>query len=463
MLKYAMLRFKQLFYVILMILGSDHMYREIEEKLKQWKHQTKKKPLIIKGARQTGKTYSIRKFAEDNYKTIIEINFERDLAYIDLFKRTRNPKEILSYIELDNLDKEFIADDTLLFFDEIQASGDALTALKFLAENCPYDIICSGSMLGIAVASSTSFPVGYVETWEMVPMNFIEFLLALGVTKTWLDKLFDSYSFLTPIEPVLHNQFNHFFDLYVICGGMPEAVQKYVDTQSHAEVLRVQRRIVSDYLNDMVKYAPANDKIKVRECFASLPLQLSKENKKFQYKLVKKGYNARYFDTSLKWLEDSGLIIKVNRLSGILNPLEMGRELSIFKIYMADTGLLISQFDNSIVKDIIIGKLDVFKGMLYENIGAQILKSAEKNMYYYEPNNSAEIDFIIHYEGNVTPIEVKAGLRTRSTSFTKFVDDYKCVQAYRFSKKNIGTDASNALFLPYYLLPFVLKKEKKLI
>lgn len=439
------------------------MYREIEEKLKIWKQQEKKKPLIIKGARQVGKTYSIRKFAKENYNTVIEINFERDVAYRELFKKTRNPEEILSYIELDNLDKELTVGQTLLFFDEIQASGDALTALKFLAEKCPYDIICSGSMLGIAIASSTSFPVGYVETWEMVPMNFLEFLLALGIKKVWLEKLNESLSTLLPIEQVLHDKFNHFFDLYVICGGMPEAVQKFVDTRSHAEVLRVQRRIVNDYLNDMAKYAPANEKIKVRECFASLPLQLSKENKKFQYKLVKKGYNARYFDASLKWLEDSGLVIKVNRLSAILNPLEMGCELSIFKIYMADTGLLISQFGDSIVKDIITGKLDVFKGMLYENIGAQILKAVEKNMYYYEPNNSAEIDFIIHYEGNVTPIEVKAGLRTRSTSFTKFVDDYKCVQAYRFSKKNIGTDASNALFLPYYLLPFVLKKEKKLI
>lgn len=437
---------------------GEIMYREIEEALVNWKKRKNKKPLIIKGARQVGKTYSIRSFASKNYKTVVEINFERNMEYIDLFKRTRNPKEILNYIEISNMDKTLEQNSTLLFFDEIQACGDALTTLKFLAEECPYDIICSGSMLGIAISSSSSFPVGYVETWEMFPMNFVEFLIALGMKKEHISMLQEHLTTLQPLEPTIHEKFNELFTKYMICGGMPEVVMTYVETGSLAAAIKVQRRIVQDYHNDMAKYANHSDKIKVMECYSSLPLQLAKENKKFQYKFVKEGYNARYYEASLKWLEESGLVIKVNRLKCIKSPLEAYVELPIFKIYMSDTGLLLSQFDDQALKDILTNKMDVYKGALYENIGAQILHSMNKKCYYYEPNTSSEIDFIIYYEGNVTPIEVKSSIRTRSTSFNKFVEDYNSKKAFRFSTKNISVK-ENIYYLPYYLLPFLLQSE----
>lgn len=313
------------------------MKRLLLENLVKWKKSLTKKPLILKGARQVGKTYLIRKFANEYYEDLIEINFERDQEFVELFKRTKSPKEILSFLELTFLDKKF-DHNTLLFFDEIQACSEALTALKFLSEEFNCDIICSGRMLGVAIATTSSFPVGYVETWDLYPMSFIEFLYALNVNQSIIDTIYQS-------------------------------------------------------LNDMIKYAPGADRIKARECFQSIPLQLAKENKKFQYKLVKKGGNARYYESSLDWLKESGLIIKTYRLKSITKPLELNIEQAIFKVYSFDTGLLISQFDETTIKELITGNLGVFKGAIFENIAAMILQNKQKANYYYQPSQTYEIRF----------------------------------------------------------------------
>ncbi len=416
-----------------------------------------KKPLIIKGARQVGKTYSVREFAKRNYQNLIEINFERELEYVELFKSTRNPKEILEYLKLANVDVSFNKN-TLLFLDEIQASSEALTTLKFLAEDFPIDIVCSGSVLGVAIASS--FPVGYVEIWDMMPLTFIEYLWALKLDESFLTDLSNSLKNKTPLSSSIHSKVNEIFTDYLIIGGMPEVVKIFLEKKSYRDSLNVQRRIVQDYTHDMAKYAQGSDRIKARECFESIPLQLAKENKKFQYTMVRKGYNARYYDSSLKWLEDSNLIIKTNRLSNVQIPIEAYVELPIFKIYMSDTGLLISRFDEKIITDLLSGKLGIYKGAIFENIVAQMLKSKEKTAYYYEPNQHSEIDFIINYEGEITPIEVKASLNTQSKSFTNFVKKNRCKKSVRLSMKNIGFDEElNILYLPFYLFEFWLNAE----
>ena len=292
------------------------MKRKIEQQLLKWKQMPNKKPLLIKGARQVGKTYSIRAFGKENYKYMVEINFERDISYIELFNKTQNPIELLDYLKISFMDIPFLKD-TLLFLDEIQACPDAITALKFMSEAFSCDIICSGSMLGIAIAKTTSFPVGYVETWDMYPMSFLEFLEAVSINKDILNRINQSLKRLEAVPEILHDKMNELFTKYMIIGGMPEVVATYAETKSIKECLMIQRRIVNDYLNDMAKYAISGDKIKARECFQSIPVQLAKENKKFQYSVVKKGYNARYYDSSLQWLEDSGLILKVNRLAHI--------------------------------------------------------------------------------------------------------------------------------------------------
>lgn len=436
------------------------MERSMEQKLLQWKQKKDKKPLIIKGARQVGKTTSIRTFAKQHYTNLVEINFEQDLKYITLFQKTHNPKDILEYLSIEYMDIPF-DQNTLLFMDEIQACPDAITTLKFMKESFPCDIICSGSMLGVAIAKTTSYPVGYVETWDMYPMSFLEFLTAYGIDETIIQRINQSLDQVSMIPEILHEKMNELFTTYMIVGGMPEVVKTFIDTKSIKETLQVQRRIVTDYFNDMVKYAIASDKIKARECFTSIPVQLAKENKKFQYSVIKKGYNARYYDSSLQWLEDSGIILKVNRIAHIDEPLEKEIELSVFKIYMADTGLFISQLNDGDIQKIISGELGIFKGALYENIAAQIFKRMNKSCFYYEPSQSSEIDFIIYYNGKITPIEVKAGKHTTSKAFHNFVNKYHPTNAFRFSQKNIGIAHDGAIqYLPLYMLDIMLEHEE---
>lgn len=447
-----------IYYIWMVIVMKRIIYNDLIE----WKNKKVKKPLIIKGARQVGKTYIIREFAKNNYKNLVEINFERDHEFQELFKQTKTAHDLLQYFELTYMDIQF-DNDTLLFLDEIQACGDAFTALKFLSEDFPCDIICSGSMLGVAVASSSSFPVGYVETWDMYPLTFLEFVDAMGVNPSIIDTIYQSIENNKPIPISIHEKFNQFFKDYIIIGGMPEVVQTYFQTKSYREALLIQRQIVDDYRNDMLKYAHGSERIKARECYDSIPLQLAKENKKFQYKLIKKGGNARYYESSLDWLKDSGLIIKTYRLKTPKIPLEINKEPNIFKVYMADTGLLVSQFDAAVIKAFISGNLGHFKAALYENVIAQILHSKKKDSYYFEPSQSQKIDFVIYYQGNVTPIEVKSSRNTVSTSFHNFIKTYKPSFAFKFSQKNIGENSQNVCYYLLYTLEFVLNKEKPVL
>lgn len=442
---------------------GEEMKRSIEKKLLDWKTNTSKKPLIIKGARQIGKTYIIRDFAKKNYQEIVEINLERDTNFVRLFEKSKNPKDFLNELMISFMEYQ-LNSDTLLFIDEIQACPNAITALKFMSEELPFDIICSGSMLGVAIANTYSFPVGYVETWDMYPMSFLEFLEAINFPPQLLEQINQPISNLTALPETLHERMNELFTTYMVIGGMPEVVSKYVETKSFKECLLIQRRIVNDYLNDMAKYAFPSDKIKARECFSSIPLQLAKENKKFQYSVIKKGYNARHYDSSLRWLNDSGIVLKVNRIEQIKSPLASSVELNVFKVFMSDIGLFISQLEDGEILKIINGDLGIYKGVLYENIAAQILKRKEKNCYYYEPNQFSEIDFIIEFEGEITPIEIKGGKHTASKSFMNFVKKYNPKQAFRFSQKNIGiSEEGSVLYLPIYLLEIVLDHEKELI
>lgn len=435
------------------------MERHIMKKLIQWKNSKKKKPLIIKGARQVGKTYIIRQFGKENYRNVLEINFERDLSAREIFQKTHDPKEIYEYFTYFALE-ERIDQNTLLFLDEIQACPDALTTLKFIGEDFPCDIICSGSLLGVAISKASSYPVRYVEVIEMFPLSFIEFLSALNIDRTVLRKVFDCVKNCELIPELLHDKMNEYFSLYMVIGGMPEVVQEYIDSQDKKNCLRIQRAIVNDYLADMVKYSDATQAIKIRECFESIPLQLAKENHKFQYSMIRKGYNARYFDNSLQWLKDAGIVIQTNRLAHIDYPLKKEVELSIFKIYMGDTGLLVSCFEDRDVLRIMQGEIGIYKGAIYENVVSQMLKRLSINAYYYEPNQYTEIDFVIDCLDGITPIEVKAGNHTTSKSFKNFVAKYKPQYAFRLSSKNIGKDEDNGIyFYPLYALEFKFDTE----
>ena len=431
------------------------MYRNVEENLKKWKKSVTKKPLVISGARQVGKTYSILKFAKENYKSYLYVNFERDLDIKNFMEKTANPKEIISYLEIAYPQINFEEGKTLIIFDEVQACPQALTSIKFLGSETKYDYIVSGSLLGIAIKHTSSYPVGYVESIEMKPMGFDEFLKAMNLKDQVILQLKDYFEKGEPVNEMLHEKFMDYFRTYIIVGGMPEAVKCYVKTKDFMAVRKIQRQIVEDYYRDMAKYAEAKDKIKAHECFSSIPLQLSKDNKKFQYKLVRDGGNARHFETSLQWLKDSGTIHFCHRLKCIDTPLQAYKEQSVFKIYMADTGLLVSQFDESIMKELLKNELGVYKGAIYENITAQMLIKNHHDLYYYEPTTRSEIDFILQEKGNIIPMEVKSGNNTRAKSLHAYVEKYNPVKAYRFSTRNVNAEDPIIKNYPLYMMMFV--------
>lgn len=436
------------------------MERTLLSNLKQWKEKPNKKILILQGARQTGKTWLIRQFGKQYYKRFVEINFERDQRHNQFFSRNSNPLEILNYLQLSY--PEIVFDrDTLLFLDEIQSCPLAITSLKFLQEQFPSDIIASGSLLGIGIRHTSSYPVGYTETLTLYPMSFYEFLKAIKAPASVFSLLDQPYEQFPIIEDYLHQYLITQFKRYMIIGGMPEAVLTYCQTNSLEEVIKVSKRIVNDYYNDMAKYGENSEKIKTRECYDSLPLQLAKDNKKFQYSVIRKGYNARYFGSSLKWLEEAHLIIKVNRLKAIKRPLKAYKEIEAFKVYSADTGILVSQFSTADIQKMATDDIGIYKGALYENIAAVILERSQKEMYYYQPSTSSQIDFVIDFKNEITPIEIKAR-RGNASSFTKFMNQYQCPLGFKFSLKNVHyDDEKHIIYLPIYLLESVLSHEKK--
>ncbi len=437
------------------------MKRKIEIEIKEWFASNQSKPLIIYGARQVGKTYIVRSFAKEMNLKCVEINFEKDISFVDLFNRTRNPQDILDFLRLSFLDTEFDTS-TILFLDEIQAAPSALTALKFLSESFPCRIIASGSALGVAIASS-SYPVGYVETKIMTPMTFVEFLWAMSVPEDIIESMKSSLQTLTPLPTIIHEKLNDLYTKYILVGGMPEVVKSYVTNQSFKDTYSIQKHLVNDYYNDMAKYAQGSERIKVRECYQSLPSQLAKDNKKFQYKLVKKGAGSRHYESSLQWLEDSHMIIKTLRLNNTAFPIESNVDISSFKVYLSDTGLLVSLFGEEIIQNI-LNDSSTIKGSFYENSIAQTIKSSHKTSYYYEPNQHSEVDFIIKYEGQMCPIEVKSSHHKLSRSFTNFVQSVKPKLSVRLSNKNIGFDEHHHTFyIPHYLFELFLLQEKPLL
>lgn len=432
------------------------MYRSIEKNLMDWKKNRNQKPLIIKGARQVGKTYSIRKFAKANYDQILEINFEINEDVKRQFELSINPSEVITFLELKYLDIDFSNKNLLLFLDEIQACPRALTALKFLSEFTPFDIIASGSMLGVAIATSSSYPVGYVETLDMYPMDLEEFLRANGVKQKQFNLIKTAFVEGTPLAESIHTLLMTYVKHYILCGGMPAVVDLYIQTKSFAKVRTLQQQIINDYMQDMAKYAIASEKVKVRECFSSIPIQLAKENKKFQYKLVQSGGSARHFESSLQWLKDSGLILKCTRLKTIAQPYDVYQDLSIFKVYMFDIGLLLSQLSSTISQQILHEEAFVYKGAIYENFIAQELQSKQYSLNYFEPSSRSEIDFIVQIEDKLIPIEVKSSKSNTSKSLSAYCEKYNPDYAVKYSFNNIAFDRKHNIHLyPLYMTLFL--------
>ena len=334
--------------------------RKIEQTLLDWKHMPGRKPMILKGCRQCGKTFSVQKFARENYQHVVYLNFFQNSEYASIFSGS---------LEIDNLimlmsallgpAAVFVPGETVIILDEIQECPEARTALKFFHLDGRFDVIGTGSLLGVKGYGKEpkSVPVGYETVIDMYPMDFEEFLWANGITEPMIDSLKNSLAAETPVPEALHNRFRQLLLQYTVVGGMPDAVQTFVDTKQMDAVLQIQRDIVRSYEDDMIKYADKKDKARIRECFESIPKQLSKENKKFQYSVVQKGSTATQYQGSLQWIEDAGIVARCYNLKITELPLEGNAEKSTFKVYMQDTGLFVSMLEDGTQFDILQGNL----------------------------------------------------------------------------------------------------------
>ena len=426
------------------------MYRKVISELVEWKNRKNRMPLVLYGARQVGKTHILLEFAKQYYENTAYFNFENNLSLPSYFDRTIDEKKIIEYLETE-ISQQIIPGKTLIIFDEIQVCERALTSLKYFNENAPqYHIVCAGSLLGVAInREKYSFPVGNVDSIIMHPLDFEEYLLAFGEEKL-RDEIKIRYCEKSAMPAPLHTKAAGLYKKYLITGGMPRVINEYLAEKSFIAAGNAQRKILSDYVADSAKYASSTECIKIRAAYDSIPVQLAKDNKKFQYKLVQKGGTNSIFGIAIDWLECAGIVNKCTRVETALVPLPVYRDLSCFKLYMGDTGLL--TFKSGISSGSILNNETInipFVGAIAENYVAQCLTAKNYPLCYWTSNATAEIDFIIQKEDRVIPIEVKAGENVKSRSLSVFAEKYRPEYSVRASMKNFGFE-NNILSLPLY-------------
>ena len=428
--------------------------RKILNELLEWKNNPARLTLLIKGARQVGKTFIVREFAKVHYKHFVEINFVENPEYHAIFDGGLDAENLIKQISLRVPRVKIVPGQTLIFLDEIQLCPRARAALKFMAGDKRFDVVASGSMLGINYEDVPSYPVGYVDHLEMHSLDFEEFLWANDVSCDSIADIRGYFEEKKSVPTAMHERMMELFREYIVVGGMPRVVQSFVSTHNFATVLRLQKDIISGYTDDIAKYAKGAEKAKARACFMSIPKHLSKDYKKFQYSLVEKGGSARKFGGSLMWLYDAGIINFCHNLGIPELPLEGNAKSDMFKVYMRDTGLLMAMLEEGSQEDIIDGNLGIYKGAVYENIIADIFTKSSKKLYYYEKNNKIEIDFFIRRGKAATAIEVKSAENTKSKSLMAVMQYRGVKHAIRLSSKNVGA-LENVESFPLYMAMFL--------
>lgn len=414
------------------------MKRKIYQDLLDWKNSEDRKPLLIQGARQVGKTYIINMFGTENYNNVVYCNFEKDIQLHSIFSDL-DPIRIIK--ELSNYKrKEIIPGHTLILFDEIQACPKALTSLKYFCEDAnEYHVIASGSLLGVAVNRvEFSFPVGKINQLTMYPMDFEEFLMAFNEDQL-IDSIKDSYINNKALSWVLHNSAIEYYKQYLYIGGMPEVIEEYVKTKNYDLVRNKQQVIYDTYFNDMAKYNKNTEIPKVRMVYKNISVQLAKENKKYKYSLIKTGGRSSEFATAIEWLCVSGIAHQLYRIEQIKLPLNAYRSLDDFKFYMNDVGLCACS-QNILVNDIIFDNVDFndFKGGLTENYVNNQLILNKLDLSYWTSGNQAEIDFITRLGSDIIPIEVKSNANVKSRSLNEYTNKYSPSYSIRVSTRNFG-------------------------
>ena len=431
--------------------------RKIDDYLIEWKQAPDHKPLVVKGCRQCGKTFSVMNFAQNNYRHVVYLNFVEEPTWTTAFRDSLNVDNIIMNLSAMIGEEIFEPGETCLIFDEIQECPEARTSLKFFKIDGRYDVMATGSLLGVRgygdkFGSRASIPVGYETIIEMYPLDFEEFLWANGINEQVIQHLADCVERQQPISQALHLRMRQLLLQYAIVGGMPEAVNQFIATHDISRVQAVQHTIIAGYEEDMLKYASDSDKSRIRECFESIPRQLSKENKKFQYSLLRPGGKASQYLGSLQWIEDAGVIRRCRNLEIPELPLDGNAIENVFKVYMADTGLFVSMLEPGTAASILQGDLFGYKGAIFENLVADFFGKMGRKLYYYRKDSGLEIDFVLRYKGKCTLVEVKAttGDAKNVRTILAHPEKYHVDSAIKLGDYNIGLRGQQ-LTLPTYL------------
>lgn len=426
------------------------MYRKISDFLVKWKNSKYRKPLVLQGARQVGKTYSILEFGQKNYENVAYFNFQTNPDLNKTFQEDISPQYLIPI--LSNIaGQTIVKEKTLIVFDEVQLCERALTSLKYFCESAnEYHIIAAGSLLGVAVnRKHYSFPVGKTDRVTMFPMDIEEFMIAVG-QKMLTDKIKVCYQKNEQMPAALHEIAIKLYRQYLVIGGMPEAVNRFVETKDYTFVRHIQKTILMDYIDDMSKYNTDNEIKKTRLTYDNITVQLSKKNTRFQYKLIKHGGRAKEFENSIEWLSVSNIISKIYKVEQIKKPLENYKDIDSFKIYMSDVGLLCAKKD-VLIDDVLFEnkELDDFKGGLVENfVNSQLIINGLKS-YYWQSQREAEVDFVVQIDNDIIPIEVKSADNTKAKSLTVYINTFKPKYAIKISSKNFAFE-NNKKIIPLY-------------
>ena len=435
--------------------------RKIESVLAEWRNSESKKPLVIKGIRQCGKTYIVRKFAEENYESVIYMNFILEPDKKTAFIGNIDVDTIILNLSALIPGSRFINGKTCIILDEIQECREARTALKSFQIDGRFDIIATGSLLGVrgygksgknAENGQDSIPVGYETVVEMYPLDFEEFLWANGMNDKVIDSVKSCFEKETAVPEGIHNVMMELLYRYVIVGGLPEVVNKFLETKNIELIYQVQRNLIAEYEEDMIKYAADADKARIRECFESIPKQLARENKKFQYSVVRKGGRSSQYIGSIQWLEDAGLVRRCYNTQITELPLEGNSIKDCFKLYTTDIGLLVAMLDYGTQADILRGNLLGYKGAIFENLMADFLCKSGQKLYYFQKESGLELDFLVRYKGECVVLEVKAksGKAKSLKTVLKNKNVYHVNHAIKLGKYNVGRE-EEVFTIPLYM------------
>lgn len=436
--------------------------RKIETYLSDWKKSDNKKPLVIKGVRQCGKTYIVKTFANDNYENVVYMNFILEPDKKSAFAGNLDVETIILNLSALIPGSRFISGKTCIILDEIQECKEARTALKSFDMDGRFDIIATGSLLGVEGygkrkdkdknKGEDSVPVGYETLVEMYPLDFEEFLWANGIGTNVIETVRACFENETVVPEGIHKAMMELLYRYIIVGGLPEVVNCYLDTKNVELIYEKQRTLIAEYEEDMVKYAEDSDKPNIRECFESIPRQLAKENKKFQYSVVKKGGRASQYSGSLQWLEDAGIAKRCYNTTITELPLSGNSIPDCFKVYTTDIGILMGMLDYGTQTDILAGNLRGYKGAIFENLMADFLCKSGQKLYYFHKESGLEIDFLVRFKGECVIIEVKAktGKAKSMTTVLKNKDVYHVNHGIKLGQYNVGREGS-ILTIPLYM------------